>query len=116
MYGPVATSWLPYVDGESRSYLAAYSRGTGAVSGMTSAPARTRPVPRLSLKTIVESSGVSIPAIGSYAPGTAGAPTMSPKYAWAYPLGTLRVNPRSIAYLTSALVTSRFTGGEKWTP
>src|SRR4029450_12156608 len=54
----------PCADGFLASSLAASSGGTGALSGSASAPASTPPVPRLSLKTIVWSSGVSIPLIG----------------------------------------------------
>lgn len=62
-------------------------------------------------------SGVSIPEIGSGNwGGVLGAPWSTEKYAPAYPLATLVAKPRSIAYLTSAEVTSRFTGGLKWTP
>ena len=79
MYGPVATWFWPYSDGCLASNLAAYSSGTGALSGSASAPASTPPVPRLSLKTIVWSSGVSMPGI--FVPGLAPifAPTRSPK-------------------------------------
>jgi hypothetical protein len=81
MYGPVATWFWPYTDGFCLSNFAAYSSGTGAESGSASAPATTPPVPLLRLKTIVWSSGVSMPEI--FAPGLAPtfAPTRSPKYA-----------------------------------
>ena len=81
MYGPVATRCWPYVEVASASNSLAYSSGTGAVRGITSAPARTPPVPFVRLKTIVESSGVSMPEI--FVPGFAPtfAPSMLPKYA-----------------------------------
>ena len=63
MYGPVATWCWPYSDGFSRSNLAAYSSGTGALSVSASAPASTPPVGRSSRKTIVRSSGVRMPLI-----------------------------------------------------
>ena len=53
---------------------------------------------------------------GTVVGGFVGAPTTSPKYAGTYPFATLEAKPRSIAYLTSADVTSRFTGGLKRTP
>jgi hypothetical protein len=43
--------------------LSAYSFGTGIEIGIDSAPATAAPVPLVSLKTIVWSSGVSIPGI-----------------------------------------------------
>ena len=79
MYGPVATWFWPYADGFWRSNSAAYSFGTGALSGRARAPASTPPVPRSSLKTIVRSSGVRMPGISvpGRAPGSA--PATSPK-------------------------------------
>ena len=44
MYGPVATWWVPYSETFSRSKGSAYSRGTGAASGSTSAAASVPPV------------------------------------------------------------------------
>ena len=44
------------------------------------------------------------------------APSRPPKYEPTYALATVLKKPRSIAYLTSREVTSRFTGGEKRTP
>ena len=64
MYGPVKTMCFAYVDGFSLSYLSAYSFGTGIEIGIASAPASAAPVPLLSLKTIVWSSGVSMPDTG----------------------------------------------------
>jgi hypothetical protein len=70
-----------------------------------------------SLKTSVVEFGVSMPRMsGTVLVGFVGAPTRSPKYAETYPVATLVSKPRSIAYLTSADVTSRFTGGLKRTP
>ena len=75
----MATWFWPYIDGFCSSSFAAYSSGTGALNGRASAPARTPPVPRESLKTIVLSSGVRMPLISvpGLAPGAA--PTRSPK-------------------------------------
>jgi hypothetical protein len=61
------------------SYFCAYSFGTGTEIGIASAPASAAPVPFFSLKTIVWSSGVSIPGISWYFPPVSGAPTRSEK-------------------------------------
>src|SRR3954468_14484546 len=116
MYGPVATWWRPYVDGFARSYAAAYSGGTGAVSCITSAAATSPPRGAESRRTRVWSFGVSMPGITVPGATSGRAPTMSPKYTAAYGLATVRKNPRSIAYLTSCAVTARLTGGEKRMP
>src|SRR4029079_8472387 len=67
----------------------------------------------LSLKTMVVSSGVSIPEIGLMSPllGLSGVPRIELNQAPAYPLGTSLENARSKAYLMSFVVTTRFTGG-----
>ena len=64
MYGPVATTCVLYVDGFFASNFFAYSSGTGAVIGITSAAATATAGGSLSLKTIVWSSGVVMPEIG----------------------------------------------------
>ena len=98
------------------SYFAAYSFGIGAVFVMTSALATVVPG-CLSLKTIVYLFGVRMPETGlGVFGGFAGAPTMSEKYRLTYPFVTLTEKLRSIAYFTSADVTSRFTGGPNRTP
>ena len=83
MYGPVATCLAPYSETFSRSSGSAYSRGTGAASGSTSAAASVPPVGRRSLNTTVCASGVAMPEIvvPGFAPSSA--PTTSPKYAGA---------------------------------
>jgi hypothetical protein len=65
MYGPVATTCVLYVEGLFASYFFAYSSGTGIVIGITSAAETTTASGRLSLKTIVWSSGVVMPEIDS---------------------------------------------------
>src|SRR5512147_1261724 len=64
MYGPLDTTCVLYVDGFLASNCFAYSSGTGAVIGITSDAANDTPTGSLSLKTIVWSSGVSMPEIG----------------------------------------------------
>ena len=60
----------------------AYSFGTGTVIGITSACETSGASRLLSLKTIVLSSGVSMPEIGLMSPvlGFAGVPTIELKY------------------------------------
>ena len=85
-YGPENATCVLYVDGLLASNSLAYSSGTGADSGITSAWARmppahlSAPSPGLRLKTIVVSSGVSMPGI--FVPGLAPtfAPSRPPKY------------------------------------
>src|SRR3954447_24931537 len=48
--------------------------------------------------------------------GVLGAPWIVPKYPVAYGLGTFALKTRSIAYLMSFVVISRFTGGENLMP
>src|SRR3954454_24402302 len=115
MYGPVNTTCVLYVDGFLASYFLAYSSGTGAVIGMTSAAATPTPAGLESWMTRVWSSGVVMPEIDLKEPGFFGAPTMSVKYV-VYSLATLAVKARSKAYLTSLEVTSRLTGGPNFTP
>src|SRR3954452_13818907 len=115
MYGPVAMTCVLYVDGFLASYFLAYSCGTGAVIGMTSAAATPTPAGFDSLMTSVLSSGVVMPEIDLKEPGFFGAPTMSVKYV-VYSLATLAVKARSKAYLMSFEVTTRLTGGENFTP
>ena len=86
MYGPVATWFWPYVLVVLSSNFFAYSSGTGADRGITSAWARMPPAhlscpsAGLRLNTIVVSSGVSMPGI--LVPGSAPtfAPSRPPKY------------------------------------
>ena len=80
MYGPVKATYWSYWDGDSLSNFSAYSFGTGTVIGMTRACATDSATGRVSLRTIVWSSGVSMPAIG-WTPfvGLVGAPSMSAK-------------------------------------
>ena len=83
MYGPVATRWVPYSDGLFSSIGLAYSGGTGVDSGRPSASPKAVPVGLVSLKTIVWSSGVTMPSIGlpSAFLAASSAPWTSPKYA-----------------------------------
>src|SRR4051795_3416730 len=64
MYGPVATTCVLYVEGFFASNLLAYSSGTGIVIGITRAADTRTASGRLSLNTIVWSSGVVMPEIG----------------------------------------------------
>jgi hypothetical protein len=57
----------------------AYSSGTGVEIGMASACEMSAALGVLSLKTIVESSGVSMPGMSLISAGVVGAPTMSLK-------------------------------------
>src|SRR4051794_4892305 len=78
---------------------------------MTSDAANDTPVGRLSEKTIVCGSGVVIPEIArTPRVWRDGAPLMPVKYPGYWP-PTLTEKNRSTAYLTSAEVTSRLTGG-----
>ena len=61
------------------SNLLAYSCGTGVEIGIASACETSAALGPLSLNTMVESSGVSIPGMSLIAPGLLGAPTMSAK-------------------------------------
>src|SRR4051812_30921300 len=115
MYGPVATTCVLYVDGFLASNFDAYSLGTGTVIGITSAAATPTPDGLESLMMSVFGSGQVIPEIGLRLPGLDGTPWMSVKYV-VYSLATLAVKARSKEYLTSLQVTSRFTGGENFTP
>src|SRR3954465_1630870 len=56
-----------------------------------------------------------MPEISLYLPGLVGAPSMAAKYVAYWP-PTFSEKKRSMAYLTSLEVTSRFTGGENFTP
>src|SRR3954451_3908879 len=116
MYGPVATTWVLYVDGLLASNFFAYSSGTGALIGITSADDTLTASGSLSLKTMVGSAGVVMPEIGlTPVVGFDGAPTIELKYDGYWP-PTLIEKKRSKAYLTSFEVTSRFTGGLNFTP
>src|SRR3954453_22596482 len=115
MYGPVATTCVLYVDGFLASNFLAYSSGTGAVIGITSAAATPTPEGLESWMTSVFGSGQVMPEIGLNEPGFLGAPVMSVKYV-VYSLATFAVNARSKAYLTSLQDTARLTGGENFTP
>src|SRR5690349_13380192 len=81
MYGPVKATYWSYSEGDLASYFDAYSFGTGVVIGITSACVIDSATGRLSLKTIVWSSGVVMPEM-SLTPfvGSAGVPSMSAKY------------------------------------
>src|SRR5689334_21280058 len=111
MYGPVATTWVLYVEGLWASNFFAYSSGTGIVIGITSAAATETAAGRDSLNTIVWSSGVVMPEIGlTPFVGALGVPSMELKYE-AYCPPTFSEKKRSKAYLTSFDVTARLTGG-----
>jgi hypothetical protein len=81
MYGPVKATYWSYFDGVLLSNLAAYSSGTGTVIGITSACDTSGACGSFSRKTIVWSSGVSMPEIGSISPafGFSGVPTIELK-------------------------------------
>ena len=82
MYGPVATWWLPYVDGVLASYFSAYSSGTGVGRGSASACGHDRrPSALVSLKTIVVVVGGLDARDRSLSPSwpPTSAPWMSPK-------------------------------------
>src|SRR5919197_1562902 len=100
MYGPVATTCVLYVEGFFASNGFAYSSGTGAVIGMTSADATPTACGSFSLNTIVWSSGVVMPEI-DLTPfvGADGAPTIELKYDGYWPPTLIEKN-RSKAYLT----------------
>ena len=69
------------------------------------------------MNLIVWSSGVVMPEISSALPSwNSLTPSMSLMKAPTYGPLTFLVNARSIAYLTSLVVTSRFTGGLNFTP
>src|SRR4051794_9810361 len=111
MYGPLNATCVLYVDGFLASNFDAYSLGTGTVIGITRAATNETAVGVLRWKTIVESSGVSMPEIGlTPVVGFCGAPSMMLKYPGYWP-PTLTEKKRSTAYLTSAEVTARLTGG-----
>src|SRR5919197_4001734 len=78
MYGPVNDWYWSNFDGVLLSYLLAYSSGTGTVIGITSACDTSGALGSFSLKTMVESSGVSMPEIGLLSPALAfsGVPTI----------------------------------------
>src|SRR4051812_43491754 len=116
MYGPVETTCVLYVEGFFASYFFAYSSGTGIVIGMTSAADTSTPSGRLSLNSMVWSSGVLMPEIG-LTPFVEdfGAPWIELKYVAYWP-PTLVEKNRSKAYLTSFDVTAWFTGGLNFTP
>src|SRR5689334_17975037 len=101
MYGPVATTCVLYVEGFLASNFFAYSSGTGAVIGMTSADDTLTACGSFSLKTIVWLSGVSMPEI-DLTPfvGADGAPLIELKYEAYWP-PTFTEKNRSNAYLTS---------------
>src|SRR3954447_3061704 len=82
MYGPVKLWYWSNFDGVLLSNLEAYSSGTGTVIGMTSACETRGAWGSFSLKTIVESSGVSMPEIGLTSPllALSGVPTIELKY------------------------------------
>src|SRR4051794_30295522 len=118
MYGPVNTTLFPYDDGVSESNFFAYSSGTGADTGSESVWITTADSGCVSLKTIVWSSGVWMPlmsgaTVGSFltAAWASLKPSSAPRYTEVYPFATPGKMLRSIAYLTSLDVTSRFTGG-----
>src|SRR5919197_6406355 len=116
MYGPVAMTCVLYVEGFLASNFFAYSSGTGAVMGITSADDTLTACGSLSLNTIVWSSGVSMPEMDlTPLVGDEGAPTIELKYEAYWP-PTLTEKNRSNAYLTPWLVTSRRTGGRNLTP
>ena len=81
MYGPVKATYWSYFDGVLASNFLAYSSGTGTVIGITSACETSGALGVLSLRTIVVSSGVSMPEIGLMSPllAFAGVPTMELK-------------------------------------
>src|SRR6476659_1347133 len=117
MYGPVKTTFWLYVDGFFASNFAAYSCGTGIVSGITSAAATVAPFGWLSFSTSVLASGHWMPGmLGMFFVGVFGAPMIVPKYPVAYGFGTLALKTRLIAYLMSLHWTSRLTGGENLMP
>src|SRR3954470_13495596 len=116
MYGPLNATCVLYVDGFLASNLPAYSLGTGTVIGITRAATNETAVGSLRWKTIVWSSGVSMPEIGlTPVVGLAGAPLMTANEPGYWP-PTLTEKKRSIAYLTSLEVTARLTGGAYLTP
>src|SRR3954469_21840895 len=99
MYRPVATTWVLYVEGFFASYFFAYSWGTGALIGITSAADTLTASGWLSLNAVVVSAGVVMPEI-DLAPvdGFVGAPTIELKYDGYWP-PTLIEKKRSKAYL-----------------
>src|SRR5919201_6607612 len=108
MYGPVKATYWSYVDGDLASNFDAYSSGTGVEIGSAKACVTSAALGLESLKTMVWSSGVSMPGMsGTVFAGLLGAPTMSRKYAPAYGDGKWLENARSNAYLMSFEVTSR---------
>src|SRR3954454_10055375 len=116
MYGPVATTCVLYVDGFLASYFFAYSSGTGIVIGITSAAETTKDSGRLSLKTIVWSSGVVMPEIDlTPLVGSFGTPWIELKDVPYWP-PTFTEKKRSKAYLMSFDVTARLTGGANLMP
>jgi hypothetical protein len=82
MYGPVKDWYWSNFDGVLASHFLAYSSGTGTVIGITSACETSGALAVFSLKTIVVSSGVSMPEIGLMSPVLAysGVPTIELKY------------------------------------
>ncbi len=68
MYGPVNDWYWSNFDGVLLSNLLAYSSGTGTVIGITSACDTSGALGVFRWKTIVVSSGVSMPEIGLMSP------------------------------------------------